>query len=200
MPAVIQDRTNILLRRPARPHPYAGVRHDTQGRYHDFKANVDLIDATLEDFSPHRANPGVQRFYALLKFINGGDGPFETTDCGLSQNLHRSRNSPFPDKAGWVGGRVMLIWRQLDKNCRWRSVKTLLKRLRRELRRAGKSYQYIGFVVGPFPTQFRQINQRGHQIDIEFAMWGDSFEEAMERFVDVVVVLEKALKASGVKP
>jgi hypothetical protein len=43
---------------------------------------------------------------------------------------------------------------------------------------------------------FRATEQKGYQIDVEFAMWGDSFEEAMERFSDVVVVLERAIKKS----
>lgn len=194
MPAIIQDRTNHLLRRPARPHPYGGVRHDAQGRYYDFKARPDLIETVLEDFTPHNSYPGVQRFYALLKHINRENGPLETTDCGLSQKLYRSCHSPFPEKAGWVGGRVMLIWRQLDRNCQWKTVRLVLKRFRRELKRVGKAYDHIGFVVGPFPTLFQTTGRKGYQIDIEFAMWGDSFDEAMQRFSNAVLVLDETIK------
>lgn len=194
MPVIIQDRTNKLLRRPPRPHPYARVRHDSEGQYYDFKARPDLIETVLEDFTPHSAYPGVQQFYALLKHINRENGPFETTDCGLSQKLYRSANSPFPEKAGWVGGRVMLIWRQLDKNCRPKTVRQLLKRFRRELKRVGKPHKYIGFIVGPFPTRFHRTGRKGYQIDIEFAMWGNSFEESMQRFPDVVSMLDETIK------
>lgn len=194
MPVVIQDRTNLLLRRAPRPHPYARVRHDARGQYHDFKVEPDLIDTVLEDFVHHRAYTGVQDFFALLRYINRPEGPFETTDSGLSQSLYQSRNSPFPDKAGWVGGRVILMSRRLDRNCQWAAVKRLLKRLRGALKRAGRAYTHIGFVVGPFPTLFSATGQRGFQIDIEFAMWGDSFEEAMYRFSDVVTIIEKAVK------
>ena len=143
---------------------------------------------------PHRAYQGVQEFFGLLRYINRPDGPFETTDCGLTQSLHQSRNSPFPDKCGWLGGRLMLMWRGLDRNCQQAGVKQLVKRFRRALQRAGETYTHIGFVVGPFPTVFCSSGRRGFQIDIEFALWGDSFDEAMHRFSDVVTVMRKAVE------
>lgn len=194
MPISIQDRTNYMLKRPPRPHPYDNVRHDARGQYYDFKAKPDLIGTVLEDFTAHDANRGVPQFYELLKYINRPDAPFETTDCGLSQRLYLSTNSPFPNKAGWVGGRVMVMWRELDKNCRQKTVRWLLKQLLRQFRRLQTRFDYIGFVVGPFPTVFRATEQRGYQIDIEFAMWGDSFEEAMQRFPDVVLALDQTIK------
>jgi len=168
-----------MLRYPPRTHPYAGVGagHGSQGRYYDFKAEPDLVETVLEDFAPHRADVGVQKFLALIRHINRPDAPFETTDCGLTQSLYRSRNSPFPDKAGWIGGRLMLMRRKLEQNCQQTAVNRLLRRLTIALRRAGRTCTHIGFVVGPFPTLFCSTGQRGFQIDIEFAMWGDSFEE-----------------------
>ncbi len=177
-----------------RTHPYAGVGYDNRGQYHDFKAHSDLIETVLEDFVPHRAYLGVQEFFGFLRYINRPDGPFETTDCGLTQSLHQSRNSPFPDKCGWLGGRLMLIWRRLDRNCQQAGVKQLLKQFRRGLQRAGGAYTHIGFVVGLFPTVFCSTGRRGFQIDIEFPMWGDSFDEAMHRFSEVVTVMRKAVE------
>ena len=194
MPAAIQDRTEYLLRRPPRPHPYARVHHDERGQYYDFKARPDLIETVLEDFVPHARYAGTREFFALLRHINRPGAPFETTDSGLSQSLHLSRTSPFPDKPGWVGGRVMLLWRRLDRNCQPSDVKRLLRRLRAALQRAGSGYSYIGFVVGPFPTFFTATGRRGFQMDIEFAMWGDTFDEAMHRFSDVVALLDRAIK------
>lgn len=196
MPAVIQDRTNYLLRRAPRTFPYAGVGHDSRGRYYDFKAAPDLVDIVLEDFVPHRANVGVQKFFALIRHINRPDAPFETTDCGLTQSLYQSRNSTFPDKSGWSGGRLMLMWRELDQNCQWVAVNRLLRRFRCALGRAGRDCTHIGFVIGPFPTVFCSTGRRGFQIDIEFAMWGDSFDESMRRFSDVVMVIDKAVESS----
>ncbi len=62
MPVVIQDRTSLLLRRPPRTHPYAGVGDGAPGRYYDFKLQPDLIATVLEDFAPHSGEAGVQRF------------------------------------------------------------------------------------------------------------------------------------------
>lgn len=194
MPISIQDRTEYMLRRPPRPHPYASVRHDARGQYYDFKARSDLIETVLEDFIPHNANPGVQQFYRLLKYVNREGAPFETTDCGLSQRLYRSTNSPFPEKAGWVGGRVMFMWRELDNNYDQRSARWLLKQLLRKFKRLQRRHNYIGFVVGPFPTVFRATGKAGYQVDVEFAMWGNSFEEAMQRFSDVISVLDQSIK------
>jgi hypothetical protein len=88
----------------------------------------------------------------------------------------------------------MLMWRGLDQNCQQADVNQLLKRFRRALQRAGGTYRHIGFVVGPFPTVFCSTGRRGFQIDIEFAMWGDSFDEAMHRFSDAVTVIRKAVE------
>lgn len=192
MPAVIQDRTNHFLRLPRRTHPYGGV--DSKSRYYDFKAQQELIENSLEDFVPHRARAGVQRFFGLIRHVNRPNGQLETTDCGLTQSLYQSRSSPFPDKCGWVGGRLMLMWRNLDRNCQPAAVNRLVARLKAALRRAGRPCTHIGFVVGPFPTVFCSTGQRGHQVDIEFAMWGDSFEESLCRFSDVVAVIEKAVE------
>ncbi len=194
MPISIQDRTDFMLRRPPRPHPYANVRHDVRGQFYDFKARPDLIETVLEDFTPHNSNTGVQQFYRLLEYINRAGAPFETTDCALSQKLYRSANSPFPNKVGWVGGRIIFMWREVDKNCKQKAVRWLLKQLLRQFRRLETRHNYIGFVVGPYPTIFRLSEQKGYQIDLEFAMWGDTFEEAMQRFSDVVLVLERAIK------
>src|SRR3546814_4217349 len=76
---------------------------------YDFKARPELVGTALEDFVPHRDCAGTDEFFALLRHINRPDGPFETTDSGLSQSLYLSSNSPFPHKDGWVGGRVMLM-------------------------------------------------------------------------------------------
>ena len=88
----------------------------------------------------------------------------------------------------------MIMLRQLEKNCELKSVKQLRKQLLRELRHFGISYTYIGFVVGPFPTLFHITGRKGFQINIEFAMWGDTFDEAMQRFSDIVCVLEKSIR------
>ena len=86
------------------------------------------------------------------------------------------------------------MWRELDRNCRQKTIRWLLKQLLRQFRRFERQYDYIGFVAGPFPTLFRETGKKGHQIDVEFAMWGDEFQEAMERFPDVVLVLAKSIK------
>ena len=88
----------------------------------------------------------------------------------------------------------MLMLREIDQNCEPDAAKTLLKRFRGALRRAGTANTHIGFIVGPFPTVFCATGRRGFQIDIEFAMWGDTFEEAMNRFADVVSIIDKAVK------
>ena len=88
----------------------------------------------------------------------------------------------------------MLMWRELDRNCRQKTIRWLLKQLLRQFRHFERQYDYIGFVVGPFPTLFGATGQQGHQIDIEFAMWGDELQEAMERFPDVVFVLDRSIK------
>lgn len=166
MSAIVQDRTEIMLRYPVRTHPYAAVRHDAEGRYHDFKRSPDLIWEVLEDFKPHAARPGVQHFYRLLRHINRPGAPFETTDCGLAKRIYRSPSSPFPDKAGWLGGRLMLIFRDVEQNCSKKRIFKLIRAIERTLLRSGKDVDYVGFVVGPFPTLFVDRGRRGFQVEV----------------------------------
>lgn len=194
MPVNIVDRSAYLAARPPRVHPYRKVHHDDRGGYYDFKRDPDSIETSLEDFAAHAGNPGVQDFYELLRYVNRPEAPFETTDCGLSQRLHVSKNSPFPDKAGWVGGRVMLMWRDIERNCRSTSVTWLRNQLLQQFKRYRRRHDYVGFALGPFPTVFSASGAEGHQIDIEFAMWGDTYEEALDRFRDVVAILDKVLR------
>lgn len=93
----------------------------------------------------------------------------------------------------------MFMWRDLAKNCRQDTVRWVLDKLLAQFRRVERQYNYIGFVVGPFPTIFRDTGKRGYQIDVEFAMWGDSFEEAMQRFSDVVLVMDQSIKRCEAK-
>jgi hypothetical protein len=193
MSAAVQDRTELMLRYPARTHPYSGVRHDAAGRYHDFKSNPELIGEVLEDFKPYEELSSVQHFYRLLRHVNRAGGPFESTDCGLAKRLHRSPSSPFPTKAGWLGGRLMLMFRDLDQNFSKKHIFKLINRIQRKLAHYGRHSDYVGFVVGPFPTVFVDTGKRGFQVDIEFAMWGDTVEEAIGRFEVVVRLMEKAI-------
>ncbi|MAS15459.1 MAG: hypothetical protein CMH69_19455 [Nitratireductor sp.] len=193
MSAVVQDRTEVMLRYPVRTHPYAGVSHDSEGRYYDFKTRPDLITKVLEDFKPHAGRCSVQHFYRLLQYINRPDGSFETTDCGLTKRLYQLPSSPFPEKSGCLGGRLMLIFRDLDQNCSKKHVIKLVRKMQRQLLNFGRDASYVGFVVGPFPTLFLETQKRGFQTDIEFAMWGDSFEDAMARFDEVVGLMERTI-------
>src|SRR3546814_4027722 len=70
MPAAIQDRTEHLLKRPPRPHPYARVHHDVRGQYYDFKARPELVGTALEDFVSHRDCAGTDELFALLRHID----------------------------------------------------------------------------------------------------------------------------------
>ena len=182
-----------MLRYPARTHPYSGVRHDAAGRYYDFKSKPEMIGEVLEDFKPYEELSSVQHFYRLLRYVNRPDGPLETTDCGLARRFFRSSNSPFPTKAGWLGGRLMLMFRDLNQNCSKKRVFKLVNTIQRKLAHYGRQSDYVGFVVGPFPTVFTATGRRGFQVDIEFAMWGDTVEEAIARFEVVVRLMEKAI-------
>src|SRR3546814_18469763 len=102
MPAAIQDRTEHLLKRPPRPHPYARVHHDVRGQYYDFKARPQLVGTALEDFVPHRAFEGTDEFFALLRHLTRPAGPFETPDSGMAPSLYLSGNTPFPHTPGRV--------------------------------------------------------------------------------------------------
>lgn len=87
----------------------------------------------------------------------------------------------------------MLMFRDLDQNCSKKRILKLVNRIQQKLSHYGRQSDYVGFVVGPFPTVFTETGRRGFQVDIEFAMWGDTIEEAIARFEVVVRLMEKAI-------
>jgi hypothetical protein len=62
-----------------RAHPYrSGLTPDV--RYYDFKARPELIPRVLEDFMRWSHYPAIQRFYDLIRWINGPESVFESND------------------------------------------------------------------------------------------------------------------------
>ena len=75
-----------------RPHPYGAAPGGH--RYVDFKERPDLIRTVLEDFQPFDRTNAVQKFYAMLEWVNGSNSKIETNDCAFrSAGSHKDPNS-----------------------------------------------------------------------------------------------------------
>lgn len=125
-----QDEARRESQGSIRRHPYAP---EGEIAHYDFTANPDLIPEVLEDFKPHSHRPGVQKFYRLLRYLNGPRSILETSD-----SLFRG---PEPNATPHLGngaalqvmGRFMVIFRDHNENLNAEAMHGLCMAFREEL-------------------------------------------------------------------
>jgi hypothetical protein len=98
----------------ARLHPYPAGPEGANG-FIDFKEDLSLIEATLEDFLPYSHEAAIKTSYSFLAWINGPSSHLETCDCVFREpRPHSDPNSSLKLSAH---GRVFLMYRDLRVNC-----------------------------------------------------------------------------------
>ena len=104
----------LLEYKEPRLHPYKAGNESKTG-YIDFKAYPGLITEVLEDFNPFNHWSAIQKFYEVLKQINGVSSYLETSDCQFrGPTLNKDRISDLKLRAT---GRLFLLFRDLQLNC-----------------------------------------------------------------------------------
>jgi hypothetical protein len=102
------DATGIVRRLPYAP--------EGEKIHYDFLMNPSLIPEVLEDFRPFGDHRGIQKFYRLLRYLNGPRSLFETTDSAFRP----PRDNPTPHLGNGapleVRGRLMLVFRDHAEN------------------------------------------------------------------------------------
>jgi hypothetical protein len=164
-----------------RSHPWTDVRGDSDGRYYDLTANPEHIRRSLEDFLPWSRYPAVEDFYVLLEWINQPTSVFESNDCAFSGPVVNS--DPAIPKAFQCSGRVMLLFRALERNTAAGGIELLENRLHRELVELDPSFEWGAIGTTLVPVRYLAFadhdDQLGSQLMVSFWAWGDDEANTM---------------------
>jgi hypothetical protein len=166
---------------PARDHPWTVLQGKPDARYWDFRAHPEQIPLALEDFTPWSHYPAIQRFYELLKWLNGSDSVFESNDCGLRPPRQDDaapemvRNC-FASDPTVVHSRLVIIFRDLAWNSAAPTVDGLKGAIHNCLRDNVPNIPAV-VKVGEWKHWFTSTNKEGRAVSLRIWAWGD--DEAM---------------------
>ena len=163
---------------PLRSHPWTDAVENSQFRYYDLVCTPALIRTALEDLVPWQHTAAIERFYALLEWINARTGLLESNDCEFTGPTP----NPYPHVAATLvcTGRIMLLFRDLACNLPPAAMPTLAQQLHLALAPADPSFVQGMVSTTIVPVRFLAVpssTQLGTQLMISFWAWGDSDEE-----------------------
>jgi hypothetical protein len=180
-----------------RSHPWVDKVGSPDSRYYDLTANPGLIRTSLEDFRPWNGHAAIETVYALLESLNQRGSVLESNDCafeGPTANLNRG-----VPKAFECSGRIMVLFRELERNTQQESVAWLKNELHYTL--ADQEPDFHWGVVGTtiVPVRFLALpdsdeRQLGQQLMISFWAWGDSDADTMLNLERVLKSVAHALR------
>lgn len=155
------------LRHLPRDHPWTTSDSDPLARYVDLKATGMDVAQALEDFSPYSEVPEIQRFFDMVRWINGPHSNIESND-----SLFRGPATGFAGARDlYASGRLMVFLRDLEANTRAESVDKFIKDVAQSLKGypVGKNVCRISYLK--YPTRFLELLDRGSPMG-----WSISYE------------------------
>lgn len=179
-----------------RSHPWQGSSLDARARYLDLTAAPELIRTALEDFEPFRRYPATEEFYALLERVNHRKSLLESNDCAFT--------GPHPIETPGVkaslecSGRVMLLYRDLQKNTQKDRVSWLKTALHYQLVHLDPKFRLGTIGTTLVPVRFLALPagaQDGEQLLVSFWAFGDSEPSVMQSLARVFKNLSQAIRA-----
>lgn len=185
-----------------RSHPWQGSASDPSARYHDFTASPQLIRSALEDFVPWARYSAVEAFYMLVERLNHEHSALESNDCAFVGPAANDESSVA--KAFACSGRVMLLFRALQRNIDQRPLPWLQKKLHQELGASDDAFSWGLIGTTLVPTRYLSLEattgapeQLGSQLMISFWAWGDNEADTMLNLGRVFKNLARALRATA---
>jgi hypothetical protein len=180
-----------------RSHPWVGAASDKASRYYDLTTTPAHIRSSLEDFVPWGRYAAVEAFYVLLERINHSKSLLESNDCAFT-GPHPSE-SLATQKALECSGRVMVLFRDLERNTALGQIETLKNELHVALAKLDPNFR--SGVVGTTIVPVRYLalpeandQQLGAQLMISFWAWGNSEDENMQNLSRLLRNLTNALR------
>jgi len=200
-----QDLEHHLGTGAGRQIPYGHALHDPAGAHYDFIAQPELIPRVLEDFLPFGDEPGVQRFYDLLRWVNGPTSPFESTDCGMRP----PSLNPTPDLGEGatvqIFGRVMIVFRNHRRNVDQNLVRMFMTQLAFTLKNIDRGWKRGCIMYAPTDSHFTTLGTEpsadtiGLEVCLNWWAWGDSDDRAFDSLGRLSDNLRTALEAVAVE-
>jgi hypothetical protein len=181
-----------------RSHPWVRAAADPAGRYYDLTAEPARIRSSLEDFRPWKRYAAVELFYSLLERLNQSTSPLESNDCAFTGPEPNENEGV--QKALQCSGRVMVLFRALERNVAGGQVEGLANQLHRQLVHRDPKFRWgvIGTTI--VPVRYLALpeaagGQLGSQLMISFWAWGDSEGDNMSNLERLLENLSQALSS-----
>jgi hypothetical protein len=178
-----------------RAHPWTDAVGDAAARYVDLKASPELIRTALEDFVPWSRYLAVERFYALLAWVNGPGSTIESSDCAFTPPQANDR--PDHAKALVCTGRLMILFRELARNVVPGELAALTLALHRALAPVDPGFEFGAIGTTLVPVHYRELPPaaaHGAQLMVSFWAWGDSETETMNHLGRLMKHLTRAVQ------
>ncbi len=164
-----------------RSHPWTDTAGRPECRYYDLTAAPAHIRTALEDFQPWSHHPAIEDFYVLLERLNRPRSTLESNDCAFT-GPHLDDDAT--GKAFQCSGRVMVLFRALERNTTPGQIEQLSNRLHIGLTELDRDFQWgvVGTTLVPvryLALPDRGDQQLGSQLMISFWAWGDTEADTM---------------------
>lgn len=175
-----------------RSHPWTDAVGNAEFRYYDLKASPALIRTSLEDFVPWSHYRAVERFYALLEWLNGAASLLETNDCEFT--APHPNESSHTSEAFECSGRLMVLFRDLSRNLSRDELRALTHAFHNALAPVDSGFE--NGMVGTTLVPVRYVTLRGQlgsQLMLSFWAWGSSQAETMANLGRLMENLAHAL-------
>jgi hypothetical protein len=215
--------TDSITHSEIRTHPWAENEYDPSDRYYDFKANPELITQVLEKFkgwSDWSGWEGVRSFYKLLEWLNGADSRLESNGCGFRGPHKNPQKDRWRGELLTTGG-LIFLFRDIklnlsEESATWaarpapaggavpplapgKNIGWLLGRSHEYLRQLNPELVGGCVAVTLLPTFYSGLplernDKFGHEVAFQWWAWGDTVEETMAHFKDVVATMFECLK------
>lgn len=213
------EQTNAEIK----THPWTETAGYPADRYYDFKANPELIPLvlnTFEDWPAWSEAEGVQLFYELLKWLNSPGSLLDSNGCGFRAPRLNPHRDGWPGDLIASGG-LIFFFRDAklnlsEESAAWaarlrpddgrlpplapgKNIVWLLRRSCEYLRELNPDFKGGRVSVCLFPTLYLEAplepgDRYGHEVGFRWWAWGDTKEETMDNFRDVVAVMFESLR------
>jgi hypothetical protein len=181
-----------------RAHPWIDAVDNPSCCYYDLTRTPALIRSALEDFTPWANYAAIQDFYALLEAINQTRSPFETNDCAFTGP--QADGEAGAHDALQCSGRLMLLFRALERNVVAGEIEQLKNQLHHQLMRLDPNFRAGAVGTTLIPVHYLALEQRGSahlgwQLMVSFWAWGCSEADAMRNLARLFASVAQALRA-----
>lgn len=217
--AVVDSVTNKVIR----THPEWARNDDFPAdRYYDFKANPALIPQALDSFKGWKdwsGWEGVRLFYRLLEWMNGPDSRLESSGCGFVGPHRNPQRERWPGSLLTTGG-LIFLFREVglnlsEESAAWyarpappgsplplapgKHIGRLVSRCRETLQELSPEFTGGCVAIALFTTFYSELQLEhrakfGHAVSFQWWAWGETAEETMTNFKQVVETMTACLK------